>query len=160
MTLGRVWAQTTCPPIHATRSGLIQGVSELKEQAEQPLATEQADAHGVNVEGLAVKNGQLYIGFRGPVRDGTAYVLRVAVDPLFDGAPADPKLLPVELGQGLGVRDLATVADGLLVLAGPEADQGAAPAVFFWDGAGPSRTPWANFGRTCRPTPSPRVSSS
>ena len=78
----------------------------------------------------------MYIGFRGPVRDGTAYVLRVAVDPLFDGAPADPKLLPVELGQGLGVRDLATVADGLLVLAGPEADQGAAPAVFFWDGAG------------------------
>ncbi len=131
---------TGAPSGAAVRSAglrnLIEGVAPLRAHAGQPIAAAGSDGHGVNIEGLAVRDGQLYVGFRGPVLDGTAYLLRVAAAPLFAGQPADPRLLPIALGPGRGVRDLAAVASGLLVLAGPEADQGATFALFFWDGSG------------------------
>lgn len=131
---------TGAPSGAAVRSAglrnLIEGVAPLRAHAGQPIAAAGSDGHGVNIEGLAVKDGQLYVGLRGPVLDGTAYLLRVAAAPLFAGQPADPRLLPIALGPGRGVRDLAAVASGLLVLAGPEADQGATFALFFWDGSG------------------------
>ena len=57
---------------------LIEGVAPLRAHAGQPIAAAGSDGHGVNIEGLAVRDGQLYVGFRGPVLEGTAYLLRVA----------------------------------------------------------------------------------
>ncbi len=59
----------------------------------------------------------------------------------FGSAPASPQVFPISLGDGMGVRDLVTVADGFLVLSGPEADELGEADLFFWDGrsAAPAR---------------------
>ncbi len=81
-------------------------------------------AKGLNVEGLAVVGDDLYAGLRAPSLGGTAFLLRTSVAALFaaDHAPlaARSETIPMQLGEGLGVRDLAAMPDGrLLVLAGP-----------------------------------------
>src|SRR4029450_2751013 len=112
------------------------GAPELREYAEKPLGE-----HGVNIEGLAVRGDRLFLGFRGPVLSGKALVMSVNIDAAFGNAPARPQVLPISLGDGMGVRDLAAVADGFLVLSGPEADEPGEADLFFWDGqsAAPAR---------------------
>jgi len=100
--------------------------------------------NGVNIEGLAVRGGQLHAGFRSPVLDGQGFILRVAVADLFGDAPAESvarRVFAVRLRERCGVRDLAKVKGGFLVLTGqaPPALQGRAehePAeIYWWDGA-------------------------
>ena len=86
---------------------------------------------GINIEGLAVKNGRLFFGFRGPVDDGRAYIL------LFSGKDARPARVSVNVGKGRAIRDLLAVSDGVLVLAGPDDDESNARVgwiVSRWDG--------------------------
>lgn len=109
--------------------GVIAATPELQQYAEKPL-----DAHGVNIEGLAVRGNRLFLGFRGPVLNGQALVMSVDVDAAFGNAPAKPHVFPIALGDGVGVRDLAAVEDGFLVLSGPEADETGDADLFFWDG--------------------------
>ena len=104
---------------------------------------------GANIEGLAARNGQLYVGFRAPAPGGKAFILRIAEKALF--GHADPKLgvFRVELGRDvvgrdLGVRDIAAVAGGFLILAGPSLPEGdeavGSGRVFFWrEGDEPAR---------------------
>jgi hypothetical protein len=74
------------------------------------------EGHGVNIEGLAARNDQLYFGFREPAKDRTAYILRVASRALFEGGDLVPRLFTVvEVGKGSGIRDLLAVPEGLLV---------------------------------------------
>jgi Protein of unknown function (DUF3616) len=115
---------------------VIAATPELQGYAEKPL-----DEHGVNIEGLAVRSDRLFLGFRGPVLNGKALVMSVNIDAAFGNAPARPQVYPINLGDGMGVRDLATVADGFLVLSGPEADEPGEADLFFWDGqsAAPAR---------------------
>jgi len=86
--------------------------------------------NGVDVEGLAVRGDDLFVGFRGPLLRGNfTPVLRCRF-----GAPvADPEVLYVDLG-GRGVRDLAAVGDRLLVLAGPVGDGPGSYQIYLWDG--------------------------
>lgn len=96
---------------------------------------------GVDIEGLAVRDGALYFGLRGPIlRGGYAVVLRVARP---GGGSADDRYTPpcdldatrfVDLG-GLGVRDLVTVDTGFLVIAGPMGDRPGPYAIHHWFGA-------------------------
>ncbi len=109
--------------------GVIAATPELQHFAEQPL-----DAHGVNIEGLAVRNHHLFLGFRAPVLDGKAFVMSVGVDAVFGNAPAKPHVFPIALSDGMGVRDLATVEGGFLVLSGPEMNEPGEAQLFFWDG--------------------------
>jgi hypothetical protein len=76
--------------------------------------------HGLNIEGLAVRDRHLYLGLRAPVLDGRAFIVRVAADAAFASAEARPEVFALRLGPGVGVRDLARVEGGLLVLTGPE----------------------------------------
>lgn len=83
------------------------------------------DANGLNIEGLAVIGADLYAGLRAPVINGTAFLIKTPVAPLFEAG--NPHLsshtIPLDLG-GRGVRDLAPLPDGrLLVLAGPPRNQ-------------------------------------
>jgi Protein of unknown function (DUF3616) len=92
---------------------------------------------GVNIEGLAVKNGRLFFGFRGPVADGKAHILAVDADGLFSGDDAHPVRVSVNVGKGRAIRDLLAVSDGVLVLAGPDDDEknaGVGWVVLRWDG--------------------------
>lgn len=86
--------------------------------------------NGVDIEGVAFADGHLYAGFRGPVlRENFTPILKLRF-----GAPAtDAELLFVDL-KGLGVRDLARVPGGFLILAGPVGDGPGSYPLYFWDG--------------------------
>jgi hypothetical protein len=80
------------------------------------------DGHGINIEGLAARNDQLYFGFREPAQDRTAYILRIAASALFEGGDLAPRLFSLEAGKASSIRDLLAVPEGLLVLVGPDDD--------------------------------------
>ena len=98
--------------------------------------------HGVNLEGIAVSKGNLYIGLRGPVVNGKATILSLPIN--FRSAKREPvRSCELALGEGQGVRDLLTYRGGLIILAGPEMrwnvdtplpHSTAASQLFFWDG--------------------------
>jgi len=111
---------------------------------------------GVNIEGLAVRNGRLFVGFRGPNVGGDAFVLEVSADQVFGSKtppaqPWNPALLHrLHLGEGLGIREIVAARSGFLIIAGNagsepsekyiEAEDYAADRDFFlftWDGKGP-----------------------
>lgn len=101
---------------NALRSLLKEAPDPIGKYAEQPLG--EGDG-GVNIEGLAYKSGRIFVGLRGPSVDGSAYIRSVNADALFSEKKPDVETIEVALGEGIGIRDLAAVSDGLLVLAGP-----------------------------------------
>ena len=129
--------------------GLPEGIGEHactvarweRRPAEPPCKPLQE--HGLNIEGLAVRDGQLYIGLRAPVLEGRAFVVRVAIDGVFGSVAPEPKVFPLDLGPGVGIRDIARVEGGFLILTGPElpeADRQVGSArVFFWREGAPPR---------------------
>ena len=100
--------------------------------------------NGLDVEGIAVRGDRVYLGLRGPVLRGWAFVLelRPFVD---DDDPGRLRLSPFEDGAlyrkhvldlaGLGVRDLCPSGDDLLILAGPTMDLDGPVRVYRWHGA-------------------------
>ncbi len=133
---GRLW------PLMQAQPGLAPHVGERKCLGAEPPdeAPAQAGQQGVNIEGLAVRDGRLYFGFRGPASKGVARVLAVDADALFSTqAASDAKatLTHVALGPNRGIRDMVAVKTGFLLLAGPDdsrASQGAGWVVAWWDG--------------------------
>jgi hypothetical protein len=100
--------------------------------------------NGLDIEGIAVRGDRVYLGLRGPVLRGWAFVLelRPYVDP---AEPARLRLRAFSDGMlyrkhvldldGLGVRDLCPSGDDLLVLAGPTMDLDGPVRVYRWHGA-------------------------
>jgi hypothetical protein len=135
---GRLWQ------LMQTRSELQPYVGERKclGTAAPPKAPKLAGQQGINIEGMAVKGGRLFWGFRGPVVKGVALVLAVNADVLFRNAAPRPAELNATvtrlgLGERRGIRDMVAVSDGLLLLAGPDDDDASRSAgweVFWWDG--------------------------
>ena len=85
-------------------------------------------ANGLNIEGMVVARGKLFAGLRAPTLDAKAFVIAINVDRLFDrGEPineGDVRVISVPLGIGRGIRDLAPLSDGkVLVLSGPAQDE-------------------------------------
>ncbi len=99
----------------------------------EPFKTHRSVAgkeNGVDIEGLAVKDGILYVGFRGPVLRGNYVpILRCK----FSDPPTECELLFVNL-EGRGVRDLIAVQNGLIILAGPIADGSETYRLCYWNG--------------------------
>jgi hypothetical protein len=99
--------------------------------------------NGLDIEGLAVVDGSVFLGLRGPVLRGWAVVLRLEVDPALgeegelrvrpapDGAAYRRYFLPL---GGLGVRDLLVQDRDLLVLAGPTMDLDGPVRIHRWIG--------------------------
>lgn len=133
---GRLWSLMQAQP------ALAPHVGERKCLGSEPPANAPtlAGQQGVNIEGLAVRDGQLYFGFRGPVLDGVASVLAVDADALFSmDAARQPKatMTRLALGQRRGIRDMVAVKTGFLLLAGPDdspASQSAGWVLAWWDG--------------------------
>src|SRR6266545_1315243 len=85
--------------------------------------------NGIDIEGLAVKDGRLYFGFRGPVlRDGWVPILVTTWED-----PESADVIYVQL-DGRGIRDITAVKDGFLILAGPLGDGDFSYRVYFWNG--------------------------
>ena len=133
---GRLWTLMQAQPELAPHVG----ENKCLGSGFAPDAPARAGQQGVNIEGLAVRNGRLYFGFRGPVLQGVAQVLAVDADALFDAQAArDPKatLTRLALGQNRGIRDMVAVKTGFLLLAGPDdspTSQDAGWTVSWWDG--------------------------
>lgn len=90
--------------------------------------------NGANIEGMAVTGGRMYLGFRGPSDHGNAFILSVDAAAVFTaGAPLDAELKTVGLGPNTGIRDMAAVSGGLLLLTGPVNKQKIAPSVVLWN---------------------------
>lgn len=90
---------------------------------------------GINIEGMAVQDGRLYFGLRGPVLEGAAQVLAVDADALFSGGDLRATRTALALGQR-GIRDMVAVPGGMLLLAGPDdgaSHQGMGWSIWWWD---------------------------
>ena len=77
--------------------------------------------NGLSLEGMACRLGNLFIGCRSPHLNGEIAILEVDAAVLFTQPTAAwplPTIHWLPLGKGLGVRDLAPVQGGFLVLAG------------------------------------------
>jgi Protein of unknown function (DUF3616) len=98
--------------------------------------------NGLDVEGIAVAGDRVYLGLRGPVLRGWAFVLELRPE---DGEDGELVLRPFDDDRpyrthvldlsGLGVRDLCPHGDDLLVLAGPTMDLDGPVHVFRWHDA-------------------------
>ena len=135
---GKLWAIMQAQPALAPHAGEGKCLGSAPPGDAPLLAGQQ----GVNIEGLAARDGRLYFGFRGPVVKDVALVLAVEADALFGTQSAhDPKatLTRLALGPNRGIRDMVAVTSGFLLLAGPDdspASQNAGWAVAWWDGQG------------------------
>lgn len=104
-----------------------------------PIASKE---NGVDIEGLAVREDALYLGFRSPVlRDNYIPILRIplgSLQPTFESGgvvvgPLSTKLLFLDL-EGRGIRDLVALPSGFLVLAGPPNDAPGEYVLYYWTG--------------------------
>ena len=104
-------------------------LSDLLPRAEEAGAYfgEELDEEtkGLNIEGIAVQGENIFLGLRAPSIGGRAFIVHANVDELFkagrEPAPATAlvETIPVALGPDVGIRDLAPLPDGrLLILAG------------------------------------------
>lgn len=105
-------------------TGIVRSRAELTSFVGKPLKE-----NGLTVEGVAVRNGDLYVGLRGPVLpdDHEAVILPVPLGVFFDGGMGETPPIKVDLGTdstgaARGIRDLATFEGRLLILAGPVHD--------------------------------------
>jgi len=127
----RVTSRVGAPEIMAT--GKLRAIIAANPVL-SPFLDRRLDTNGLTIEGVAVKDGRLFAGFRAPSLDnGRAAILSVQLGALFGEGPADAKLYRLPLGDGRGVRDLAAYGNGFIVLAGPATGDGAY-AVYWWDG--------------------------
>ncbi|MDJ0740199.1 MAG: DUF3616 domain-containing protein [Gammaproteobacteria bacterium] len=85
--------------------------------------------NGIDIEGLAFHDGQLLIGFRGPVlRQNFVPVMTLCFD-----QPKRYALRFVRL-QGQGIRDLVAIDGGFLIVSGPVNDAPGPFHLWWWDG--------------------------
>jgi len=113
----------------STRLGeAIAKAPALDEYAQQPL-----NKNGANIEGLAAVNDTLFFGFRGPSIDGEAVILETSASALFSEDDLPVKIHTIPLGERIGIRDIAAVSEGLLLLTGPVNTLPRRYTVAFWE---------------------------
>lgn len=94
--------------------------------------------NGFDIEGLAVKNGKVFLGLRGPVIRGWAIILEIELE---ETSPDTLSLKPVGTNgelykkhfvylNGFGIRDLTFAENDLLILAGATMDVDAGGEIF------------------------------
>lgn len=122
----------------------IKNTPDLSAHAEQRL-----DRNGVTIEGLAVSGEDALFGLRSPCVSMNAYVMRVPLGDLFKDSVPVATTSTLALGDNAGIRDLAKVKDGVLILSGRSDDErgdqkftceeerppsSPLPSVWFWSG--------------------------
>jgi hypothetical protein len=114
----------------------------LAPHVKQPL-----QQNGLNIEGLTWSEGKLFFGLRAPHKDGRGLVVELATGELFDGKPGPLKVHAIPVAKGRGIREMAAVRGGFIVLTGnasaeasKKIPQTAAPGpdtrfeLLFWNG--------------------------
>ena len=122
-----------------TESGKVKGNIKVNKNLKEVIKTDPylksfidipSKENGIDIEGLAIKEGRLYLGFRGPVLRGN-YVPVIVTQ--FDDLE-DYEIRFVQLG-GNGIRDITAVENGFLIISGPVGDAPGPYRLYFWDGA-------------------------
>lgn len=135
---------STAPAV-ASLAGILQADATLGPYFAKPLQQK-----GINIEGLAVRAGQLFVGLRNPNLDGYAFVLEVGADDVFANVARPAYTLhKLALGAGVGIREIVAAKTGFLLIAGnagsepsdayPQAQdytKGRGYELFRWDGKG------------------------
>jgi hypothetical protein len=89
------------------------------------LANQHIDRTNSDIQGIAITpgasvrgEGVLNLGFGNPVIGGKAFIVSAPVNSVFAASGTlTPTVTPVALGVDFGIRDLAAVSDGILILA-------------------------------------------
>jgi len=111
---------------HRLREAIKDKVSAFYDQ---PLSD-----NGANIEGIAVQHGRMYLGLRGPSDNSSAFIISVDAEAVFTpDKNLDAVARTLHLGPHTGIRDLAAVSNGLLVLTGPVNEQAVIPSVLHWN---------------------------
>jgi hypothetical protein len=125
-------------PFDDTSSRLIDALSASKTY--EPFLDLPSKDNGFDIEGLAVANGRVFVGLRGPVLRGWATILQLTLASHDDGTLTlerkngdrhDYVRHIFDLG-GLGIRDLCVWNEAMLILAGPTMDLGGPMRIFLW----------------------------
>lgn len=102
----------------------------------RPFIDRRLDDNGLTLEGMAIANGRLYAGLRGPLLEGgQAAVVDVSLTAMFGTGALEPRLSRLDLA-GRGIRDQAFYDGAFLVLAGPSGNDGDSYGIYRWDGSG------------------------
>jgi hypothetical protein len=102
-----------------------------------------ADLGGIDIEGLAEKHGTLYIGLRSPSLSDNACIIEVQAAGLFANAEtanaetATHRSHQLALGHGIGIRDIAALREGFILIAGRSGDEESVRAFTLYHWAGP-----------------------
>ena len=100
-----------------TRSSLepwFEQTPELEPYLHAPL-----QKNGLNIEGLAARDGKLFIGLRAPNIGGSGIVLELPAEAPFNaGTPAAMKLHRIALGEDRGIREIVAVRGGFILATG------------------------------------------
>jgi hypothetical protein len=102
--------------------------------------------NGLNIEGLAIVGERAWFGLRAPSLGGKAFLVGADIADLFapgtEPARRAPAVVDFAAGENRGVRDLAALDDGkLLVLVGPAQEQSVPYALLLVDPADGSARP-------------------
>lgn len=91
--------------------------------------------NGIDIEGVALQQNHLFLGFRGPILRGNYVPVMVFnCDDLDNSkAPENYEIRFVQLNGG-AIRDMTAVDDGFLIIAGPMGDAPGPYSLYFWDG--------------------------
>ena len=87
----------------------------------QDFVREPLQQNGINIEGLAYREGKLWFGMRGPNIGGISHVIEVVPESLFNGGVPEGKSHDLKLGDNSGIRELTAISDGFLLIAGNSA---------------------------------------
>jgi len=94
-----------------------------------PFTQIPSKENGVDIEGMAVHQGLVYLGFRGPVlRNNLVPVMVLDFE-----HPKRYELRFVGL-RGQGIRDMVSLGDSLLLLSGPNGDAPGPFRLWHWNG--------------------------
>lgn len=105
----------------------------LADALDRPL-----DLAGLDLEGVAEKDGVLFIGLRGPLMEGGALVLEAdAARLMASPARVEFQLHRLQLGPNLGVRELVSIKEGFLILGGASPTDESADGFFLFHWPGP-----------------------
>ncbi len=94
-------------------STVLRDEPQLKKFYKKPL-----DENGINIEGLAYRDGKVFLGFRGPIIDSKAQILSFDLVAFLSTQQIDSTLTSIDLGDERGVRSLEFHGELLYIVAG------------------------------------------
>jgi hypothetical protein len=149
----RLGVDLTKPPLPGPLVPAVQRSVRLRDAIDGAM---QAGLFGIpvspaptfEIEGVAVKDGRMFVGFRAPATDG-AFLMSVDAGAVFTTANLNTAVRKLQFGHGAGIRDLAAISTGILVLSGPAVDQPGAPSLFHFD---PTNGALVKLGTVAEPT--------